>query len=445
MKESGLKNKIGKLYFRPKKIRFFLGFTDICGVYRSYEHALHQAGASAYFLNLGNELRERPSSSDFLIPRIFRQYYQKIQMATEQTGKSAPKFQLLVYKILLLALVFWIAFKFDVVMIKSAGNLSEKRWEIRILKRLGKTIIFTFHGSDSRPFYLNSFRHPDRIQQSLADLARLKEYLAISAELADYIIDSPTSAHLHVKQCCLRQVIFNPAPVSAFANKKLACKENRRLKLLHLPSAPKLKGTDLIRKAISSLKEKGYEFDYTELTNVPNEVVIDELLATDIVVDELYSDNYAGIFALEGLMAKKVVVVCGYALDHLNRFVPEWARAPSAYGNPDDLVTILEKLLNDSAARESYRLRAQNYINEIANPTKAAERLIALASGQAPETWFFDPADIRYSGGATAPLAKVHAGIREIHAQFGSDVFMLNDKPKLKEFILKEAGVQQPK
>ena len=400
---------------------------------------MHATGTYAYFLNLGNEARQT-QRQDPLVPRFFLSVYKRIQGKNPKNGLDRI-FRSLIYRLSMLLLYLWIAARFDVIVLKSGQDISSDRIGVKFLKALGKTIIFTYHGSDSRPFYLNGsnarFISEEFISEKLDELQRMEQKLAADMQLADYIIDSPTSAHFQKCKCCLRQVIFNPAPVAAFAGKQVSRKENQVLKILHAPSDPLLKGTNRIRRAINKLKEKGYEFEYKEIVAVPNEVVIKEILSAHIIVDELYSDNYGGILALEGVTATKVVIVGGYAQDDLDHFVPEWARMPTFYCNPDALTEVIERVLTRSDIRDSYRERARNYINNVAAPEKIAERLTILASGNAPESWFFSPEDIRYAGGATAPLSEVKTLIGHIVSEHGEEALHLDDKPDTRSALLR--------
>jgi hypothetical protein len=61
---------------------------------------------------------------------------------------------------------------------------------------------------------------------------------------------------------------------------------NKNIKILHAPSDPQIKGTMVVKKAIQILKKKNLNFEFTLLTNVTNNVVINELKNTDILIDQ---------------------------------------------------------------------------------------------------------------------------------------------------------------
>lgn len=427
-----------------RPLRFFLGYIDICGVYRSIEMALNRVGARACFLNLGNEHRPLAKPQPIFL-QLFKWYYVKFCGSETLVRVSGIRQYLVtaVLKLLIVLLITWIAFRFDVVVIKSGELLTRSGKELRFLKWLGKIIIVSYHGSDARPFYLNGVRQAETsLQTQLIEMRRRKDRYLLCASLADFLIDSPATAQLQSTQCCMRQVIGNPAPIEAFQSisEMASHHQHAKLRILHAPSLPKVKGTDVIRSVVKRLQEAGYDFDYVEVTNLPNSAVLEEIMNCDIMIDELYSDNYGGIAALEALTAGKPVVVCGYAKEELDRFVPDWARAPTLYCHPSRLEDVLVHLLEDASFRERQQMMGKRFVDGIANPDRVAERLIQLAAGEAPENWFFDPTAIRYVQGAAGPESNVRANIQALVKLNGEGSLLLDDKPQLKKRMLSFAA-----
>ena len=77
--------------------------------------------------------------------------------------------------------------------------------------------------------------------------------------------------------------------------------------IVHAPTSPIIKGTPLVRAALRSLEEEGYSFDYVELMNQPNDVVLATLDRAHIVMNQFYA-FIPGIFGMEGLAANAVVL-----------------------------------------------------------------------------------------------------------------------------------------
>ena len=73
-----------------------------------------------------------------------------------------------------------------------------------------------------------------------------------------------------------------------------------KIKIVHAPSSPIIKGTPLVRAAIKKLELDGYCFDYVELIGASNEQVLEELRSAHIVLNQFYA-FMPGIFAIEAM------------------------------------------------------------------------------------------------------------------------------------------------
>ncbi|MFY9107279.1 glycosyltransferase [Aliarcobacter cryaerophilus] len=77
-------------------------------------------------------------------------------------------------------------------------------------------------------------------------------------------------------------------------------KDIKKIKILHAPSNAIYKGTQLVRAAIKKLEVEGYNFEYVELQNMPNEVVLEHLKSSHIVLNSFYS-YVPGLFGIEAM------------------------------------------------------------------------------------------------------------------------------------------------
>lgn len=411
---------------------------DICGVYRSLEWALLESGYPAYFLNLGNEHRVL-GRREPLVPRLYIFVRKQVLSNESRHSKLHPLIQNMIGRLVTGVLLVWIYINFDVILLKSGLGLTESGNDLAWLKRRGKKIVCSFHGSDSRPPYLvPNFDEP--VSSLFLRSTNLKQALTHGVRHADYVIDSPASAHWQPTTCCLRQVIFSPAPLFAFPASTRRKRSSGRLRVLHCPSSPELKGTAIIRREIERLIESGHDIEFVEIQGQSSERVIEELQSADLVVDELYSDNYGGIFALEAMTAGVPVIVCGYAKETLDRAVPDWAHAPTFYSRPEELGEVLRRLIESPSLRRKLSQKSWEFAREVLGPTAIAERLVRLVEGEAPQDWFFDPATIRYSCGAAGTCNDIHNSVRAILDARGVDGLMLNDKPALRDYILQQVS-----
>lgn len=91
-------------------------------------------------------------------------------------------------------------------------------------------------------------------------------------------------------------------------NDKYSTLIDGKIKILHAPSNPILKGTPLVRAAIKKLQIEGYDFEYIELQNRPNEEVLKLLEESNIVLNQFYADM-PGVFGIESMAKKNAVLM----------------------------------------------------------------------------------------------------------------------------------------
>jgi hypothetical protein len=80
-----------------------------------------------------------------------------------------------------------------------------------------------------------------------------------------------------------------------------------RLKIIHAPSDPIIKGTAVVRAVIEMLKSDGFDFEYIELMNTANSEVMKNLETAHILINQLYS-LIPGILTIEALAHRCAVL-----------------------------------------------------------------------------------------------------------------------------------------
>lgn len=78
--------------------------------------------------------------------------------------------------------------------------------------------------------------------------------------------------------------------------------------IVHAPSSPIIKGTQLVRAAVELLKGEGYEFEYIELSGVAHEEVRSVLERAHLVLNQFYA-HAPGVFGVEAMAAGCVVLM----------------------------------------------------------------------------------------------------------------------------------------
>lgn len=83
--------------------------------------------------------------------------------------------------------------------------------------------------------------------------------------------------------------------------------EPEKLIVLHAPSSPVIKGTQLVRAAVAKLQREGFDFEYIELSGVPHEEVTAQLRRAHIVLNQFYA-YVPGVFGVEAMAAATVLL-----------------------------------------------------------------------------------------------------------------------------------------
>ena len=280
-----------------------------------------------------------------------------------------------------------------------------------LLKLLGKQVVEVFLGSDIRPPYMDgnlmrpSYGVTDDGCRAL--LADTQNALSVMEQHADLILAMPTYAQLLSKRTLdllaiglpLRSEVastpIEPLPSSASDE----AETTRRVPVvLHSPSSPEVKGTDLVRAAVAELVDAGLVLDYRELSGVPNKEIMAALGDCDLVIDQCYSDTPMAMFATEAAKLGRPVIVGGYGWAELERLCFHGFMPPTITCDPGDLAEVIRRYVSDPEQRAAVGVALASYVERL-EPRLVAERLLLALRGDAPAEWFFDPREVTYVDG----------------------------------------------
>jgi len=197
----------------------------------------------------------------------------------------------------------------------SRGFLLNRNFDFKFLKSKNKKIICAFLGHDIR----SSIMKVNYLKNQNLDTGESynertfddgydeeKKDLAISADTyADLIFSSPVDNMSYLKS---KQYVWKLITGKEFFNKKVNRPTNSKIKILHAPTNMMFKGTPLVRAAIKKLQMENYDFDYVELQNTKNKIVLEHLKTTDIVLNQFYSFIPA-VFGIEAMASNCAVLM----------------------------------------------------------------------------------------------------------------------------------------
>jgi glycosyltransferase involved in cell wall biosynthesis len=115
----------------------------------------------------------------------------------------------------------------------------------------------------------------------------------------------------------------------------------------------------LVRAAIRKLRSDGYAFTFTELSGVPNSVVLDHLSRSHIVLQEFYCLT-PGILGMEALASGNAVLMS--ANHRLNSELPEDSDQAWIPTLSWEIYDKLKELLDNPSRIEDYAAKGRDYV-----------------------------------------------------------------------------------
>lgn len=308
--------------------------------------------------------------------------------------------------------------------------------ELPILKLLGKRVIYVFHGSDSRPPYLDGYQHGRCSVTEIAALTRAKKAAIARIErYADAIVCTPIHTHLHEKPVIVFQMLGLPVQIADAGAEPAAPPAEGLTRILHAPSAPSSKGTDRIRAAIARLIARGHRIEYVELIERTHAEVVAQLKSCHFLVDQLLGEGPIGGLATEAAFFGKPAIVGTHTDDVWRMHAPD-DLPPILRCDNDSVEAAIERLIEDPALASSIGARARTFVTTRWTVRAVAENYLRMIRGELDERWSYDPSRLRYAYGAGMPEERLRRFLGEYIAACGRDALLVRDKPELERAVL---------
>lgn len=428
------------MYSSERKPRILIGLTEIAGTAAGLCQGFRSLGYECDFINRFPHPFKYEGSGHWATPILHR-----LSFLTAPPWRKRTPFRQICQKLLAVFrgfLLIWNLFRYDVFIFFSQITFSNNLWDLPILKFFGKKIICVFVGSDSRPPYLDGFH--DKNPEKTADLewlitvsASQKRRLKKIEKYADHLINWLPHAYFHERSFTLGTIMGFAIPLKEPGRIREAGRQ--KLKVIHAPSNQAFKGTEGIRQLVGRLKSKGYDFEYLEISGRPNQEVLAALADCDFVIDQLYSDTPFAAFVAEAAFFGKPSVVGGYYASVIHKDIPAEYIPPSLFVLPENVEAAVESLLINAPFRLELGGRAREYVRNYLAPERVAERFLSLIEGREPAEWRRSPYELSYLYGGGQSAEKVKKQLLAVIEHGGPAALQLDDKPKLKEALIKLA------
>jgi glycosyltransferase involved in cell wall biosynthesis len=247
-----------------------------------------------------------------------------------------------------------------------------------VLKLLGKKIITPFWGSDIRYWYafaeeMKTFGVQDEMSpffeyaksRSGGSFWDKQRTVKVAEKYSDLIVSQPDCAQLQTRPYMRSSV---PLDLSQY---KFNVPGRVKPLILHAPSVPEAKGTDIVLNVIKELAEEGLEFEFHLIEKMPNKELRDLLADSDIVVDELYATTVGGLSA--EAMATGNAVLVRYMVDYCK--VPEGC--PAINVNKFTLKDNLRQIILDVDRRKKLAYLGRPYVENTNDHIKICKDLLS--------------------------------------------------------------------
>ena len=269
------------------------------------------------------------------------------------------------------------------------SQVDSREYEFRFLKGHGKKVVCYLTGADIRsplkmrlafeksgeencgnylPF-VNPMYGTDDYELEVKHMAAVVDKYSDTFFNAEY----DQSAHLVRKPHAF--MYFYPLESIDFKNEKYNQILTTQIKILHAPSSPVPKGTQVIRTVIRMLQNEGYVFDYIELFNVPNSEVLTHLQESHIVINELYA-FMPGVFAVEAMAMSCVVLT--RADSNFEKQLPKSSNSAWIVTPAYTLYANLKNLLDNPALLEGQARRGYEWVRTHASLESSGPRLVDI-------------------------------------------------------------------
>lgn len=191
--------------------------------------------------------------------------------------------------------------------------------EFGFLRRHGRVVVCYFLGSDIRSQVLTNelgaslgrevvTTYEPMVSPGIdtpAAEARRRDLAAAAEKHANLVFNAPVEQMGYFTRPTKPALYFFPD--ERIGRQPRKWQDLSRPVVVHAPSSPIIKGTQVVRAAVRGLQEQGYDFEYVELTDRPHGEVLAELVRAHIVLGHCYQ-FIPGIVGIEAMASNAVLV-----------------------------------------------------------------------------------------------------------------------------------------
>jgi len=432
---------------KQRRGRVFLGVTEVAGFYMGLYRGLKEAGCPVVYAC--NVWASKPPAAHREIVRE-QPWPARLYLRTGAWDARVPKqrrFLKLLARVanyLSRLPLFIHALATCRVFVFGFAKPIFHHCELVLLRLLGKKIIHVFHGSDNRPPYLDGTLiyngQPDVPGRLRRRTRKICSHVKWIERWGHYSISLAQTVHYH-RRPVLDLLGSTGLSVNSPTVDSVPTTGPHRMLVLHAPSNPVAKGTERIRAMVRHLQAKGHDLIFEEVIGCSQDEVLRKLQGCDFVVDACYSETPMSGFATEAAHFGKPAVVGGYAVEHVRRISAQNGIPAATYCRPEEMETMMERLLTDEAFRLECGRLASRFVREHWSARGVAERFLRIMDDDIPAEWWFDPATLDYVEGGCLDAPQAAEWVRKFAEAWGAEALGLDHSPRTRAAMLASAGL----
>ena len=360
----------------------------------------------------------------------------------EKVHITPPNLQKIKFRIVGIHLFFWALRNHDVFVFVAGKSFSKKHLDLYLLRVLKKRIVsFVAHGSEARPAFIDGAHWSiaqntaDPIREIFITFQRQKRTLHRIEQRSDLVIAHPLTSQLLSNPSVASIYIGLPGPQSFDLPILEPTKGGTGIRILHVPSDRRAKGSDKIHEIIERIQLDKTDLIYQELSGVTNSEVLARIAQSDIVVDQLYSDTQLAGVGVEAASLGVAVLVGSYGASELDQVIEQNALPPALVVQPKDFESELRHLIDDTKFRSVIAQRCQFFVCKHWSIENVSLRFLSAANGTFPSNWYFNPMDISYLYGSGHEEADLKAIWKLGFERYGDEFFYIMHRPDLLQRI----------
>ena len=449
-------------------MRVFLGLTEVSGFFSGLRQGLEELGVECVHVSLQpHKFGYSKGQSPSFFP-AFACTAVRLRLLASNRNPLIRAILLALTALSRVLLFVWAILRFDVFVL-GAGSSFFKFHELSLLRLLGKRVIYTLHGTDARPAYIDGFFDPrqyglkqDRIGASQADadqaqaspaIEMARAHIRVAARRRREVRAIERNAHVVICAPSYSHFLTRPfvsfysvgIPLSVAENQEIEIERSgEKVRILHAPSYARGKGTEQVRSMVVDLQRQGFSIEYQEISGRPNSEVLQEIGSSDLIVDQVYSDTPMAMFAAEAASLGKPAVVGGYYSQVMRTHLPDDQIPPTAYCCPEELHETIGELVKDREKRFQLGNAARTFVLEKWLAKSVAARFLRLLQGPPPSEWLIDPMRVMYVQGCGLSEGQARENVAAVIRAGGVQALQLSHKPELEELFIKFAKSEMP-